>query len=117
MGPKLPPRVSSVLARASTDPYLDGAGNYIPPFHVESLLATKQVVASGDGVAILPLVLVEAELEAATLVVLDYHPPWLRTQYGFAWPRGRPLSTAATAFMAEVRAVEAEQIRNSAANR
>jgi len=39
--------------------------------------------------------------------VLDFHPPWLVSGYGFLYLRNRTLSPSALAFIAEMRAVEA----------
>jgi DNA-binding transcriptional LysR family regulator len=107
-GTRLPPRVVSSLARASQRPLADETGDYVPPFHVETVAAAKLILASSDAIAFLPQPLVAADLAAGSIVALDYRAPWLRTHYGFAYARSRPPSAAVTAFMAEVHAAEAE---------
>jgi DNA-binding transcriptional LysR family regulator len=108
VGPRLPPRVGANLARASRFPLVDDIGDYVPTLEVDGVTVARQVVAASDGVAVLPRPLVARALADGSLVALDFTAPWLRTNYGFAWPRERPLSPPAEAFMAEVRAVEAE---------
>ena len=108
VGPKLPPRVGAYLARASRYPLVDEVGDYVPALKVDGVATARQIVAASDGVAALPRPLVARDLAEGTLVALTFHAAWLRTNYGFAWPRERPLSPPAQAFMAEVRAVEAE---------
>lgn len=108
VGPKLPPRVGASLARASRYPLVDELGDYVPTLRVDGVAAARQVIAASDSVGALPRPLVAEQLATGTLVALDFRASWLRTNYGFAWPRERPLSPPAQAFMAEVRAVEAE---------
>jgi DNA-binding transcriptional LysR family regulator len=114
VGPRLPPRAVPFLAPAGTGFRIDDSGSLVPPFHVESVQTAMQILTTGDAVAALPLLLIEAELTAGTLVVLDHHAPWLQTRYGFAWPRQATLSTAALTLMAEVRSLEAQQAERSA---
>lgn len=106
VGPKLPPRVGAILARASSRPLVDDVGDYVPALLVEIAQLAKQMVMAGDGVAIVPAPLVAEELAAGTLMDLRVRLPWLRTKYGFAYPRDRPLSPPLLAFMAEVRTIE-----------
>jgi DNA-binding transcriptional LysR family regulator len=108
VGPKLPPRVGSFLARASRHALVDDIGDYVPAFHVEAVQAAKQIIGASDSIGVLPGPVVAAELVAGVLAALPFKAPWLRTNYGFAYSRDRPLSPPALAFMAEVRAVEAE---------
>jgi DNA-binding transcriptional LysR family regulator len=108
VGPRLPPRVGANLARASRYPLVDDIGDYVPTLEVDGVAVARQMVAASDGVAALPRPLVAPALADGSLVALDFAAPWLRTNYGFARPRDRPLSPPAEAFMAEVRAVEAE---------
>jgi len=115
VGPRLPPRAAAFLAGQASGFRMDEAGNFVPPFHVESVQTALQILAAGDSVAVIPLILLTDELEAGRLVPLDYRAPWLQTQYGFAWPQGRTPSAAALAFMAEVRQLEAAQAARSRA--
>jgi DNA-binding transcriptional LysR family regulator len=108
VGPKLPPRVGASLARASRHPLVDEVGDYVPTLHVDGVQAAIDIIVASDCIGALPLPVVVREVAAGALAVLDYRAPWLRTNYGFVWSRGRPLSPPAEAFMAEVRAVEGE---------
>lgn len=106
-GPRLPERVGKALGLAQSRLKLDPArGDMVPPLHVESIALAKRIVAAGDAVAALPFVLVRAELANGSLTALDWHPPWLHTNYGFVYPRDRTLSPATRAFIEEVRAIE-----------
>jgi DNA-binding transcriptional LysR family regulator len=107
VGPRLPPRVGTALLGSARGLVTDALGDLVPAYHVETVQPAKLMVAASDAIAILPRPLVRSELAAGSLVALDYRAPWLRTNYGFAWPRERPLSPPAEAFMAAVRAVEA----------
>jgi DNA-binding transcriptional LysR family regulator len=107
VGPTLPARVGAMLASVSPRPLVDEVGDYVPAFLVETAQLMKQVVMAGDGVAALPAPLVAPELATGSLVGLGFRAPWLCTNYGFAYPRDRPLSPPALAFMAEVRTLEA----------
>jgi hypothetical protein len=55
-----------------------------------------------------PIGIVAQGLERGELSILDLHLPWQRTAYGFVTRRGRTPSPATLAYMACVRAVEAE---------
>lgn len=115
VGPRLPPRAGQFLSSAASSFRVDDAGNFIPPFHVESVQTALEILLGGDAVAAVPLLLVERELEAGSLVVLDHRAPWLTTRYGFAWPRQGSLSAGTLAFMTEVRELEMKQAQRSAA--
>jgi len=77
---------------------------------VETLAGIKQVVRESDAISAAPPRLIADEVRAGTLAVIEFAPPWLRLNYGFIYLRDRTLSPAARAFMAEVRAVEAEYV-------
>ena len=64
--------------------------------------------SSSDAIAVAPLGLVADGVQAGRLATLPFREPWLHTDYGFVHLRNRALDPAALAFMAEVRAVEAE---------
>jgi DNA-binding transcriptional LysR family regulator len=108
VGPKLPPRVGASLARASRHPLVDEVGDYVPTLHVDGVQEAIDILLASDCVGLLPLPVAARDIDAGALTVLDHRAPWLRTNYGFVWSRGRPLSPPAEAFMAEVRAVEDE---------
>jgi DNA-binding transcriptional LysR family regulator len=108
VGPKLPPRVGASLARASRYPLVDDVGDYVPTLHIDGVRAAINSILASDCIGALPLPVVTREVATGNLAAPDYRAPWLRTNYGFVWSRGRPLSPPAEAFMAEVRAVEGE---------
>jgi DNA-binding transcriptional LysR family regulator len=108
VGPKLPPRVGASLARASRHPLVDEVGDYVPTLHVDGVQEAIDILLASDCVGLLPLPVAARDIDAGALTVLDHRAPWLRTNYGFVWSRGRPLSPPAEAFMAEARAVEDE---------
>lgn len=86
------------------------SGDLIPPLHIESIALAKRIVAVCDAVALLPVQSIASEAAAGTLAMVDCQPAWLTTNYGFVYLKGRTLSPAALAFMAEVRAAEAELV-------
>ncbi|MEU7304165.1 LysR family transcriptional regulator [Streptomyces sp. NPDC007206] len=70
--------------------------------------ATKRAAAAGLGIALLPEVTVAAELADASLVRLDWEPPFrLRTQ--LAWRAGKRLPAHARLFVEQARRLVAEQ--------
>ncbi|MEU2929610.1 LysR family transcriptional regulator [Streptomyces sp. NPDC007251] len=70
--------------------------------------ATKRAAAAGLGIALLPEVTVAAELADASLVRLDWEPPFrLHTQ--LAWRAGKRLPAHARLFVEQARRLVAEQ--------
>ena len=57
------------------------------------------------------LCLIAADIAAGEIVALPFRRPWLRTNYGFVYLKDRSLSPATQAFMAEIKAVEAELVK------
>jgi len=108
VGPRLPSRIGSHLARASRRPLVDELGDFVPTFHVETIAATKQILANCDAVALLPAPVVVVELAANSLCAVDYSAPWLHTHYGFVLPRNRPPTPPVTTLMADIRELEQE---------
>lgn len=106
----LPPRVFAALPEpVSAAGRLDDARErFIPAVHVETLQAAKEIVRASDAVSAAPPILIDDDVLAGRLAVIPFAAPWLRLNYGFIYLRDRTLSPAARAFMAEVRAVEAE---------
>ena len=66
--------------------------------------AIKEAVAAGLGIAVLSRATVTLDLELGRLVALDVQGFPLRRQWHIAWPRGKRLSTAARAFLDQLRA-------------
>ncbi len=96
---RAPPRAGSIDA---------ATGELIPSVRVNTLRMAMDAVAVSDAVGIAPLSAIRSHAPGAQLVALDFRPPWLHTNYGFICLKDRTLSPAAEAFMAELRAVEAE---------
>lgn len=95
-------------AAGASDPR---TGDFTPPVTVDSLSLARQIALASDALA--PYTPAVSTDESATrgLVPLDFHLPWMQTNYGFMHLRGRTLSPAAQAFMSLVREVEAEVAR------
>jgi DNA-binding transcriptional LysR family regulator len=83
-------------------------GDFLPAITVDSLDLARHIAAS--TAAILPAVhgMVAADLRDHRLVVLDFREPWMQTSYELLQRRDRTPSPAVRAFVAELRAVEAE---------
>ncbi len=107
VGPRLPRRFAENAGASAPGLKIDPlSSDLIPPLHVESIALAKRIVAVSDAVAMLPAQSLAAESAARTLAMVDYRPAWLTTNYGFVHLKGRTLSPAALAFMAEVREAE-----------
>jgi len=83
------------------------SGDFVPAVVVSDFAAARQVVGECDGLGVAPPSLM-ADLVARGFREIPCDAPWMRLHYGFVYLRERSLSPAATAFMAEVRAIEAD---------
>jgi len=100
---RMPPRVLEPLLRARG---ANGAStNQVPWLVHPDLMMNVRLAKALDLITALPLRLVRDELAAGTLVAIG-HEPWMRTQFGIAFPR-RPRSSAATAFAEVLAEVDA----------
>jgi DNA-binding transcriptional LysR family regulator len=92
---RMPPRVLEPLLR-------ERPGGRLSPGDLGALTCPDvammvRLALRLDFVTAVPLALVRRELEEGTLVAIG-HEPWMRTQYGLAWPkRARPPAAAAFA--------------------
>ena len=101
--------VGAALSAAGAVGVSDGhTGTFAPPITVDSLALARQIAMGSDALAPWTPAMASADPASRALVQLDFHQPWMQTNYGFAYMRGRSLSPAAQAFMALVREVEAE---------
>ena len=75
--------------------------------NIDSLNRARQTAIECDVVFPVPIIAIDAQLRAGELVVLDCHPNWLRTNYGFFSKRDRTPSPATLEFMAVLRDIEA----------
>jgi DNA-binding transcriptional LysR family regulator len=106
---KLPARVAKAFYQLARVGRIDpDSGDYLPPIKVDTVALAKVVVLTSDAIALAPPALIADEVRAGQLVTLPFSAPWLHTNYGFVYLKDRSLSPAAQAFIAEVRAVEAE---------
>ena len=109
VGPKLAPRVATVLSQMLRQPELEqGTGDYLPSIKVDTVGLAKDAVAASDAISVAPATAITDSVAMGRLAPLPVRPPWLYTAYGFAWLKNRSLSPAAQAFMAEMRAVETQ---------
>ena len=81
---------------------------FVPAFEVEIVGVAKRIVAESDAVGGALLTQIEREIDDGTLAVLPYRADWMRLDFGFIFLRGRSVSPAARAFMAEFRRLDAE---------
>jgi DNA-binding transcriptional LysR family regulator len=106
---KLPVRVAKAFYRLARVGRIDpDSGDYLPPIKVDTVALAKAIVLTSDAIALAPPALIADEVRAGQLATLPFSAPWLHTNYGFVYLKDRSLSPAAQAFIAEVRAVEAE---------
>jgi DNA-binding transcriptional LysR family regulator len=109
---KLPARVGRMFYRLAKSGAIDpDTGDYLPPVKVDTVALATATVLTSNAIALAPLGLIADGVQAGRLATLPFSEPWLHTHYGFVHLRNRALDPAALAFMAEVRAVEAEQRR------
>ena len=109
VGTRLAPRFAAAFMRMVSTGHIDkNTGDYVPPITLSSIRAACDVVMNSDAISAASRRQIADELADGRLGVVGFHPPWLVSNYGFVYLRNRSLSPAALAFMAEMRAVEAE---------
>lgn len=109
VGARLPPRLAQSFQHIIPAGNIDKAtGDFVPPVTTSSLRMAREIVLHSDAISIGVRSQIAGELADGGLAVIDFHPPWLVSNYGFVYLRNRSLSPAALAFMEEMRAVEAE---------
>jgi len=109
VGTRLPPRIAQAFIGIFPNAHIDpNTGEFVPPISLASVHAARDVVLYSDAVSVAGRRQIAYELAEGLLGVVDFHPPWLVSAYGFVYRRNRSLSPATLAFMAEMRAVEAE---------
>lgn len=111
VSPKLPPRVGAIFHRFAKAWAIDpDTGDYLPPVKADTVALARAVVTASDAITIATLHLVADDLQRGRLAMLPLRPPWLHTNYGIVHLKERALSPASKAFIAEVRAIEAELV-------
>jgi DNA-binding transcriptional LysR family regulator len=114
VGTTLPTRIGQAFYRFAKTGTIDpDTDDYVPLIRVQSVRLIKDVVLASDAVGAAPFALIRDEMNAGSLASLNVKVPWLRTGYGFVYLKERTLSPAAQAFVAEVKAVEAEIDRSA----
>jgi DNA-binding transcriptional LysR family regulator len=109
VGTRLPPRLAQAFQHVMPAGSIDRAnGHFVPHVSTNSLRLAREIVLLSDAVSIGIRSQLANDIAGGRLAVIDFHPPWLVSNYGFIYLRNRSLSPAALAFMAEMRAVEAE---------
>ena len=109
VGTRLPSRIAQSFAHIMPEVRIEkSTGEFIPSVTVKILNTAKEVVVNSDAISIGIRSQIAKELSGGSLAVIDFHPPWLVTNYSFVYLRNRSLSPAALAFMEEMRSVESE---------
>jgi DNA-binding transcriptional LysR family regulator len=78
-------------------------GDFVPAWEVNSISATKNMVACSDAIGAAMLTQIRRELDAGLLCLVPVHTPWLHLNYGFIRRRDSAVSTGALEFMAAFR--------------
>jgi DNA-binding transcriptional LysR family regulator len=105
---RLPARVTnSFPGETGTAGHFDSlSGDFVPSVEINVPMALACFTTGTDVLVLTSLAMVEQELAARTLVPIPGVA--FSSGYGFLWPSSRSISPAALAYMAEIRAVEAE---------
>ena len=114
---RLPSRIADGLPRAlgaagTIDP---SNGDFVPAVEIDVPMQLGVLLAGGDALTIASLVIMERELRAGEVAVVPTTSPSIQAGYGFIYLKDRSLAPAALAYMAEVRAMEAEFVEREAA--
>jgi DNA-binding transcriptional LysR family regulator len=109
--PRLPARPAEMFYRLAKAGTIDRhTGDYVPAIKVDTISLAKSVVLASDAIGLATLGLIAGEIAVGQIIALPFRQPWLHTNYGFIYPKGRPLTPAMQAFMTELKAVEAELV-------
>jgi DNA-binding transcriptional LysR family regulator len=106
-GPKFPARIAEFLPGSQLFGVLDvERDQFIPRICCENLVAVLRVVSQTEAIGATVRAFAEPEIQSGKIVALPYQAPWMRTNYGLMYLRGRTLSVAADAFRALAVAAE-----------
>lgn len=115
VGVRAPARMVDFLPRESPAGVRDErSGQFVPAVEVAGVATATRVVLRSDGIAVAPLVAIEAPLLAGEVRLLPVHAPWLYLQYGIIRAAARRLSQASEAYVAAFVQVEAEVLARNA---
>jgi len=81
-------------------------GDFVPAVDLWSPASIGELIEQSEVLALAPLSIVERQLASGRVVVVPSGAIEMRGRYGFLYLRSRPLSPAAQAYMAEIRAHE-----------
>jgi DNA-binding transcriptional LysR family regulator len=111
---RLPARLSSMLPRQSCPAgHIDPLnGDFVPSVQIDVPINLSGFTRGKDTLVVATLALVEQELAAGTMMPLPGLT--IHARYGFLRLKAHSLSPAALAFIAEIRAVEAEVVQREA---
>jgi DNA-binding transcriptional LysR family regulator len=116
VGSTFPPQLAEVFETQKAAGSVDKLSRYFTcAVNIDSLNRARQTAIECEVVFPVPIVAIEAQLRAGELVVLDCHPNWLRTNYGFFSKRDRTPSPATLEFMAVLRDIEARIMERESA--
>jgi len=108
VGPRLPPRIASHfpsgdLPAGHIDPI---NGDFVPAIHINIPMSPGLFLAGTNALVFSTFGIMESELAADSAVPIPGFT--FQSAYGFGYMKTRTLSPLALAYMAEIRAVEAE---------
>ena len=83
-------------------------GEFVPALEVDVVSDFLVLARESDILVVATLTMAERELDAQSLAIVSFSPPWLRLGYGFLSRPNHTLSPATVEFMEIVREIEAE---------
>lgn len=111
----VPDRLAPIIVKAGFAGRVDPAtGDFTFTLTVDSLGLMKDAVGGSDAIGWAPTFLLAADVAAGRVVLLEVDAAWARLDYGVIRLRDRVPTPAEEAFVAELRAVEAEVISEGA---
>lgn len=113
---RFPREVASQLpSRLGAAGHIDEAsGDFVPALQIDVPMQLPALLARGDALAICALAPLERELAEGRIAIVSGCGIRSQQGYGFIHLKGRSLGPAGTAFMAQLRAVEVEQLTREA---
>jgi DNA-binding transcriptional LysR family regulator len=107
-GPPLPARLAAALpAGKLLGEAHPNSGYFNPRMCCENLLTVLRIVRGTDAIGATLPEIAATEIKAGRLVILPFQAPWMQTNYGFMYIRGKILSASVEAFRAAAVAEEA----------
>jgi len=108
-GSTFPPQLAEIFEPHLSAGTVDKVSRYFTcAVYTASLNCARQIAMESDVVLLAPIIAIEKQLRGGGLVVLDCHPNWMRTNYGFITKRDRTPSPATLEFMEVLRDIESK---------